>query len=244
MADADTELGGPHAEFPRTTASLRDQLRNPDPAARQGVLTTLARRYWKPVYHFLRLTFAKGNEEAKDLTQAFFVWLLERDVLSKYDPRRSTFRTFFKGVLRNFAGNEHQAAHRLKRGGGARVLPLDPALLDSDGGPAEITSDPEEMFDQLWTRETVARAVERVRARYQSERRIVPFLAFEQYDLAPGTAPSYADLAGRLGVKESDVRNYLFEVRGRVRDEVKAELVGLEGEPDDSSVDWSRFFRS
>jgi RNA polymerase sigma factor (sigma-70 family) len=244
MVDADTELGGPRAEFPRTTASLRDRLRNPDPAARQAVLSLLARRYWKPVYHFLRLAFAKGNEEAKDLAQAFFLWLLERDVLEKFDPRRSSFRTFLKGLLRNFAGNEHQAARRLKRGGGVRHLSLDPAILESELGPAEPAAGPEELFDRIWVRETVARAVERVRARYQAERRILPFLAFEQHDLAEGDPPSYASLAARLGAREGEIRSHLAEARGRVRDEVRAELVGLEGEADDASVDWTLFFRS
>jgi RNA polymerase sigma factor (sigma-70 family) len=239
MAGDATELGGEGRDFPHTTAGLRDRLRNPDPAARQAVMDALASRYWKPVYHFLRLTYGKKNEEAKDLAQAFFLWLLERDVLLKFDPARSSFRTFLKGVLRNFAGNEHQALQRLKRGGAVKHVPLDAALFDAAGAE----SDPEKAFDRVWMRDLVSRAVGRVKSRYETSRRLLPFLVFEAYDLAPGDPPSYAELAKRLGVKDSDVRNHLSEVRARVRDEVLQELRDLEGETDDSSVDWGAVFK-
>lgn len=234
-----TELGGAGRDFPRTTQGLREHLRDPDPEARRAVMESLAGRYWKPVYHFVRLTYGKKNEEAKDLAQAFFLWLLERDVLLKFDPAKSAFRTFLKGVLRNFAGNEHQALHRLKRGGAVKHVPLDAALMDAAGAE----SDPDKAFDRVWTRELVNRAVGRVKARYETSRRLIPWLVFEAYDLAGDEPPTYAALAKKLGVKESDVRNHLSEVRARVRDEVRQELRDLEGEPDDSSVDWTKVFK-
>lgn len=227
-------------DFPRTTEGLREHLRDPDPGARRAVMESLAERYWSPVYHFLRLTYRKSSEEADDLAQAFFLWLLERDVLLKFDPARSAFRTFLKGVLRNFAGNEHQALTRLKRGGAVKHVPLDAALLDAAGAEA----DPEKAFDRAWTRDLVTRAIGRVRSRYEASRRLLPYLVFEAYDLAAAEPPTYAELAKKLGVKESDVRNYLAEARARVRDEVRQELRELEGEKDDSSVDWSSVFRT
>jgi RNA polymerase sigma-70 factor (ECF subfamily) len=229
MADQNTDLGGPQKEFPRTTANFLKHLRNPAAQGRQAVMEMLAERYWKPVYHFLRVSYGKGNEDAKDLTQAFFAWLLERDLLLRYDPARSSFRTFLKGVLRNFAGNEHQALQRLKRGGGLKVIPLDLAAADLERTGAE--SDPDRLFDTVFLKDAVDRAVDRVRARYQAGRRIVSFLAFQEFHLSKsGEPPTYAELAKRLGVKESDVRNYLHEVREAVRDEVKAEFASDGGE--------------
>ncbi len=239
MSDQGTELGGGKKDFPPTTANFRAQLRDPATLARMAVMETLATRYWKPVYHFLRMTYSKSNEDAKDLSQAFFVWLLERDLLLRFDPSRSTFRTFLKGVLRNFAGNEHQALQRLKRGGGAAHVSIDLAEAALDRG--DVETDPEKMFDRLWTKEILHRAVDRVKARYQSQQRIVPFLVFQQYDLSD-SPPSYADVAKRLGIKESDVRNHLHEVREKVREEVKAEISASEGETGDAEL--STLFRS
>lgn len=225
MRDGLTDIGGRGLAFPLTTANLQAKLRDPGPEARQAVHDTIALRYWKPIYHFLRLGYGKGNEEAKDLTQKFFVWLLERDVLLKFDSSKSSFRTFLKGLVRNFAGNEFQAARRLKRGGGLRVLPLDEA--------ADVAErDPDKAFDEAWMREIVSRAIACVRERYEAARKLVPFLAFEAYHRAD-PPPSYADLARRLGVKEGDVRNYLSEVREKVRAEARLEL-SASGESDDA----------
>jgi len=227
MGDQNTDLGGPQKDFPRTTANFLRELRDPGAPARAAVMEMLAERYWKPVYHFLRMSYGKGNEDAKDLAQAFFAWLLELDLLGRYDPARSSFRTFLKGVLRNFAGNEHQALQRLKRGGGVKAVPL--AAIDLEA-PAP-GSDPEKLFDSVFLRDAVGRAVDRVRARFQSGRRIVPFLAFEQYHFAKeGPPPTYALVAHRLGIKEGDVRNYLHEVREAIRAEVRAEFEGDGGE--------------
>ena len=242
VSDQGTELGGARKDFPPTTANFQAQLRDPATLARMAVMETLATRYWKPVYHFLRMSYAKGNEEAKDLTQAFFVWLLERDLLLRFDPKRSSFRTFLKGVLRNFAGNEHQALHRLKRGGGAVHVSIDVAAAALERGDDE--TDPEKMFDRLWMKEVLRRAVDKVRAGCQASQRIVPFLVFQQYDLdLSDPPPSYAEVARRLGIKESDVRNHLHEIREKVREEVKAEISASEGESD-VSPELSRLFRS
>ena len=227
MGDQHTDLGGPRKEFPHTTANFLQHLRSPGAEARMRVMETMAERYWKPVYHFLRLSYGKGSEDAKDLTQAFFAWLLERELLLRYDPARSSFRTFLKGILRNFAGNEHQALQRLKRGGGLKMLPLGEAELQGQ----ESETDPDKLFDSVFLKDTVERAIERVRGRFQSGRRIVPFLAFERYHFAKGgPPPTYALVARELGIKEGDVRNYLHEVREAIRAEVKAEFEGDGGE--------------
>ena len=243
MSDQGTELGGARKDFPPTTANFQAQLRDPATLARMAVMETLATRYWKPVYHFLRMTYSKPNEDAKDLTQAFFVWLLERDLLLRFDPARSTFRTFLKGVLRNFAGNEHQALHRLKRGGGAAHVSIDVTAAALERG--DLETDPEKLFDRLWMKEVLHRAVDRIKAKYQAQQRIVPFLVFQQYDLDLSDGPpSYAEVARRLGIKESDVRNHLHEVREKVREEVKAEISSAEGETGDVSPELSKLFRS
>jgi len=226
MVDQGTDLGGSRRDFPPTTVHFLQHLRNPAPGAQMQVMGMLAERYWKPVYHFLRLSYGKQNEDAKDLTQAFFAWLLERELLLKYDPARSSFRTFLKGILRNFAGNEHQALQRLKRGGGLKMLPLDVAAGDLAGA-----TDPDTAFDTVFLKDVIGRAMVRVRDRLQAARRIVPFVVFEQYHFPKaGLPPTYAQVAHRLGLKESDVRNYLHEVREAVREEVKSEFIGDGGE--------------
>jgi len=97
--------------------------------ARRAGLEDLIRRYWKPTYRYIRAAWAKSSEDAKDLTQAFFLWTMEKDVLSRFQPQRGGLRIYIKFMLRNFVRNQDEALRRLKRGGGVRLLPLDDESL-------------------------------------------------------------------------------------------------------------------
>ena len=67
-------------------------------------LESVCQRYWPPIYAYLR---KKGHspDEAKDLTQAFFEFLLEHHTLTRADPARGRFRSFLLTVLENFVSN-------------------------------------------------------------------------------------------------------------------------------------------
>ena len=61
-----TSLGGEGRAFPPTEWTWL--LSCPQ---REAVLAELCRKYWKPIYCYLR-SIGFGNEQAKDLTQGFF----------------------------------------------------------------------------------------------------------------------------------------------------------------------------
>ncbi len=240
----ETSLGGPGREFPVTSWSVIAGVQNADPEVRRQALEGLCQRYWKPVYHFARRAWSKSSEDAKDLAQGFFLWLIESDPIRKYAAERGTFRAYLKSVLRNFSANQHDFEHALKRGGGAKVLafdwgaaPLHEFLAD------ESAPDPEGTFDLAWKKEVLDRAVERVREWFASSGRSLQFRAFEEYDL-PGEAgkPTYSDVATRLGVKEGDVRNYLFEVRERIRTEIRTELAQTVSDAQQLEDEWAELF--
>src|SRR5215813_14423386 len=117
MNFSDTSLGGTQKDFAKTAWGVIQRARDSSPQVRQDGLNDLCRRYWKPVYHFLRVGYSKNNEDAKDLTQAFFLWLSEGEALRRYEPERASFRTYLKTLLRHFVLNQQEAMSRLKRGG-------------------------------------------------------------------------------------------------------------------------------
>jgi RNA polymerase sigma-70 factor (ECF subfamily) len=234
-----TTAGG--RAFPVTSWGLVAGVQASGTEARREALESLCRRYWKPVFFFVRRTWSKGPEDAQDLTQAFFLALLEGDALQKYAPGRGSFRTYLKTVLRYFAADQHEALLTLKRGGGRKAVPIDPALLPAEGTAAGLDAD--QAFDLAWKKEVLERAVERTRQWFASTDRAVRFRAFEEYDLSEGPArPTYAEVAARIGVKESDVRNYLFEVRDRIRSEARAELGQTLSDLDQLKEEWSALF--
>ena len=89
--DPDTAIGGVVDRFPETRHSLLEAAGAGGRIAADA-LEAIAAVYWKPVYKFVRYKFRKSNEDAKDLTQAFFASALERNFFERFDPARRLVR--------------------------------------------------------------------------------------------------------------------------------------------------------
>lgn len=226
----DTSLGGAGGVFPETTWGLVSRLR--DTTQHRAALEDLCRRYWKPVYRYARAAWSKSNEDAKDITQAFFLWLLEGEPLRAYAPERGGLRPYLKVLLRRFIGHREAAMQRLKRGGGAIHM----SIVD-DGMVVAPDADPEKLFDRAWVHELVTQAVERVRAREPE----VAFKVYERFELST-ERPSYADLATELGIAVGDVKNHLFRIRENVRREIRADLAQMTADARELEEEWRLLF--
>jgi RNA polymerase sigma-70 factor (ECF subfamily) len=242
MSEA-SELNG-ISGFPVTTWGLIRQVRDQDPAARHEALESLCRRYWKPAYQYIRAAWSTPHEDAKDLTQAFFLHLIEGDLLARYVPGRGGFRSYLKTILRHVTIDQHHALKALKRGGGARILPLDhPDVQLQDPCADSRDGDPDRLFDAAWKRAILERAIERTRQRFDTPALRRRFRVFELYDLgAEGDPSTYAQLARRMDLAEHDVRNYLSEVREHLRDEVRAEIAQTVSDPEELDAEWKALF--
>lgn len=219
--DEDTGIGGPSSRFPTTRLSAVAGVRSPDATERQRAHAALISGYWKPVYKHLRLRWRKPNEEAKDLTQAFFARALEKDFFTGFDPARARFRTFLRTCLDRFLANEEASAQRLKRGGDVTLLPLDFEEADAElARLAPVDANAlERLFDEEWVRSLFAQALEDLRQSCEARGRRTHLQLFERYDLveSPSERPTYAALAAELGLKVTDVTNYLAAVRRELR---------------------------
>jgi RNA polymerase sigma-70 factor (ECF subfamily) len=219
MLPGDTSLGGRSPDFPSTAWSVIDRLKRgaePDP---QAAIASLLARYWKPVYVCIRVGWRKSNEDAKDLTQEFFLFLLEGEALKLADPQRGRFRSYLKTVLRNFLGMEHRKETRLKRGGAATIVPI--GLPDDELPVAAPAADPESVFDREWARSLVAQTLAELETALRAAGRADHWEIFQAHDLAEGAEPpTYADLAARHACSESQIKTILQETRRRLRDGV------------------------
>lgn len=220
-ARRDTDLGGPDDRFPPTRHSVVRNVADPDPDVRQRAWETLIATYWKPVYKCLRLKWRADNEDAKDLTQGFFAWLLEKGALDRFDPDRAKFRTYLRVCLDGFASNERKAAVRLKRGGAFRHVPLDFEDAEGELRRHEIPADADvdEIFHREWVRSLFSLAVDALRLECDRTGRAVAFEVFRRYDLddTGTTRPTYADLAASLDIPVTKVTNALHAMRRRFR---------------------------
>jgi RNA polymerase sigma factor (sigma-70 family) len=236
----DTSLGGERARFPETTSGMLSLV---GPSADRSAFELLCRRYWKPVYAYIRIAWAKGNEDAKDLAQAFFLWLIEGDSLRHYDPQKGGFRTYLRVLLKRFVGHEERALHRLKRGGDVSLVSLEgeaPVLREISDPSA---ADPEKIFEKVWFEELVQGAVGRVRERCVAAGHEIRFRVYDEFTRLPKPErPSYKDLAARHGLKESDVENYMFWIREDIRAELRTGLAQVTASAQEFEDEWKRLF--
>jgi hypothetical protein len=245
--DFDTDLGGPAAAFPATRWTLVRATGSADPVVRRQATETLIAAYWKPVYKYIRVKWQAGNEDAKDLTQAFFAVAVEKGFFDPFDPGKARFRTFVRLCVDGFVANERRAANRLKRGGGAEILTLDFAAAEGELRRQEpaATVDPDDFFRREWVREMFASTVDDLRRRCAASGKELHFKLFERYDLdGPDAAekPSYAGLAQEFGLAQTQVTNYLAVARRLFRRLVLERLRASTGSEDEYRDEVWRLF--
>jgi hypothetical protein len=227
-----------NSKFPATRWSAIAAARSEDPAERARAIEAFVSAYWKPIYKYIRIGWGRSTEDAKDLSQGFFAELLERDLLTRYDPGKGRLRTYLRLCVDSFVANTDKAARRLKRGGGAIHVPMDFDAADEELSlavidPARLASPEsfESFFEKEWVRSLFSSAVEDLRRECQAREKVMHFRLFEQYDLEDSTdpRPKYEDLARQHGIAATDVTNHLAWARREFRRIVLDRLRGLCG---------------
>lgn len=198
-----------------------------DPQIAQAALAELCQTYWTPLYSFVR---GRGHtvEDAQDLTQSFFAYLIEHKIYVRADRRKGRFRSFLLASLKNFLADASDAARTLKRGGGQTFLPLH----DEQAKEAEslfqthnATSSEDQIFDRSWAESLVAAGLERLSTAYKGESKEKLFEELKIF-LGGGAEPppTYSELAVRLSVTESTLRSHVTRLRAHYREALRAEV--------------------
>jgi len=223
----DTSIGGARHQFPLTRWSVIEGARSTEPAQRQRALDALVSAYWKPVYKYIRLHWAKENEEAKDLTQDFFTRLIEKQLLDRFDPAKARLRTYLRVCVDGLVMNTDKAAQRQKRGGDVVLLPLDFESAEGECRqlPVAAPGGPEEFFAKEFARSLFGLAVDRLRNECEAKGKALYFQLLDLYDIEEGGKDlTYEEVATRFGIKATDVTNYLSYARKEFRRIVLEEL--------------------
>jgi len=209
--------------FPLTRLSVLAAARSQDGVERARALDTLFAAYWKPVYKYIRLKFSQSPQDAQDLTQGFFAELLERGLLSRFDPAKSRLRTYLRLCVDSFALNEMKAASCKKRGGEIAHVALDFSAAEDELraqaiDPASIVSPKslEDFFEKEWIRSLFSSAVEELRDVCKAREKQKAFQLFEAYDLSEENV-SYAELAASFSLPLTEVNNQLAWARREFR---------------------------
>ncbi|MBI4243607.1 MAG: sigma-70 family RNA polymerase sigma factor [Planctomycetes bacterium] len=225
MRSSDTTMGGKQGAFPVTRWSIILNAKDKESKDYKETAESLVSLYWKPVYKYIRLAWSKTNEDSKDLTQEFFIGLLEKNSLKSVSPDLGRFRTFIKTSLKNFLINKEKERKRQKRGGDVGHISYEEHVKDSV--ESVKSSDPADIFDREWAREVLTRGLKRLGAELIKRGREKSLQAFQMYyiEQPAGEKSTRVNIGAQLRISETEVKGYLEYSRKLLRkiieDEVK-----------------------
>jgi RNA polymerase sigma factor (sigma-70 family) len=190
-------------------------------AEARAALDGLYRVYCYPVYAFIRRR-GYGREDAQDLTQDFFVHLLEKSTLGRADPQRGRFRSFLLGALDHFLAHAAERARARKRGGDCQFVYLDDDTAENCYQlAAQMTA--EKIFETRWAAALNAAAVVRLRGELQAAGKRRLFDAVQGF-LLGGEDASYQQVADRLGLSVGAIKTTIHRMRSRYRALLREEV--------------------
>ena len=198
-----------------------------DPEIAHAALAELCQTYWSPLYSFVR-SRGYSVHDAQDLTQSFFVYLIERKIYARVDRQKGRFRSFLLASLKNFLADAFDRDRTLKRGGGQNFLPLHEEQVEEAESLFQThgaMSSEDQIFDRSWAEALVTAGLERLSADYKDESKEKLFNELRIF-LTSGAEPlpAYAELAVRLGMTESTLRSHVTRLRARYREALRAEV--------------------
>jgi DNA-directed RNA polymerase specialized sigma24 family protein len=225
--------GGAAFQTTHWTLVLRARQSDPTETARKA-LSNFCEAYWPPLYAFLRLR-GHASPEAQDLVQGFFAHLLEQNTLSRADKEKGRLRTFLLGSFQNFLCNEYDRAHRLKRGGGHRIVSIDEHLPEAEASMMDAAhlSD-SRAYDVVWASNIVKRAWQHLQNVFEAEGKAEWLGVLRPFVIGSGrTALNQEEAAKKLGVPIATLRTWLWRLRQRYREALRMEVASTVSDPAD-----------
>lgn len=187
-------------------------------------LEQLCKTYWPPIYSFLRRS-GHQPENAKDLTQGFFVHLLARERLKNVHPAKGKFRSFLLACLNNYVRNEWDKERAIKRGHGVEVVSIDVSDTEQRYGVTPVdTLDPAKIFEQRWARVLLTQVLEQLKAKCAGNGKADVFATLQPYLTGESGRGGYAEAAAKLQMTEGAVRVAASRLRDEFRELLRAEV--------------------
>lgn len=176
-------------------------------------LASLCRIYRPPVLAYIRARRVCADD-AEDLTQAFFVHLLEQRLAARADRTRGKFRAFLLTSLKNFLSNEQTRSNTQRRGSGMRHAVLDDRDVDDADGPDAV-------FERAWAQAILGESLRRLEAEATQAGKQRLFGALRPFLLELPEAEDYARIADELGLRRNTLAVAVHRLRARLQELVE-----------------------
>jgi RNA polymerase sigma factor (sigma-70 family) len=189
---------------------------------KRPALQDLYRSYAQPIYAFIRRR-GYSRQDAQDLTQDFFLHLLEKNTFTRADRLKGKFRSFLLGALEFFLAHASEKARAEKRGGNATLVFLDDESAEVRYQLADPGQTAEQVFDARWAATLIETTVDRLKAENEGAGKGELFNQIRGF-LLEGEESSYAQVAERTGLTLGAVRLAIHRLRSRYRELLRAEI--------------------
>jgi RNA polymerase sigma factor (sigma-70 family) len=217
------------SRFPTTRWTLVLAAGNPERKEAHSALVSLCESYWYPLYAYLRRR-GYSADRVQDLTQEFFVRLLEGRYLDRADPEKGRFRAFLLTSLKFFVADEEDRQRARKRGGGA-LVPLEfssgEGRYQREPGHDET---PERIFERRWALSVLDRVLDKLRSEFVHHGRPEHFERLKVFLLGASDAP-YAELAREMNTSEGALKVAIHRLRKRYRELFRQEIADTVADP-------------
>src|ERR1700730_14250567 len=217
------------SQFPTTRWTPVIAAGDPHRKEARSALVSLCENYWYPLYAYLRRR-GYPADQAQDLTQEFFIRVLEGRYLDRADPEKGRFRSFLLTSLKFFVADEEDRRRAHKRGGGM-VVPLEFSCGEEryQREPPHYET-PERIFERRWALSVLDRVVERLRSEFVQHGRPEHFQRLKVFLLGQSDTP-YALLAKELNNPERKLKVAIHRLRKRYRELFRQEIADTLANP-------------
>ena len=222
------------SQFPPTSWSVIYSLQDNDPEVARRAISVLCEIYWSPLYAFVRCRGVE-SEAAKDLTQEFFLHLLQRETLAKADASKGRFRSFLLAAFRNFLSHERERAAAKKRSPRGPVLSLDSE--DAERRYQRELADhltPEDIYERRWAQVVAGRAWQRLESEQKRSANQQRFRKLGGYVLGEDAPVPYDQAANDLEMTVSAVKVAVHRLRREFGKWLRLEAISTLADPSDA----------
>jgi len=161
-----------------------------------------------------------------------------RGGIEAVDPARGRFRSYLLGAVKHFLADQHDHAHRVKRGGRGVPQSLDAPAAEESGAAVgselvdSSASVADSVFDRQWALAVMARALTALESEFKADGKSSQFEALKPWLVGESAQRSQANASARLGLSESALKVAVHGTRKRFRDTVRHEIAQTLDEPD------------
>ena len=215
-SESRTAAGAPKASIAFTTThwSVVLEAQGQSSAAHEA-LEKLCRTYWRPVYEFIRRQNIR-TQEAEDLTQGFFLLLLERRDFDAVRKEKGRLRSYLLTSVKHFLASEQRRAMTVKRGKGQQLIPLEEFRANERVviEPVDpLTAD--RLYERRWALTLMEQVLRRLKDEYRTAGNATLFDSLKQLLPDEQEAQSRAEIALQLGMTDNALRQAYHRFRHR-----------------------------